>query len=90
MFDSYEVGGLGNVFVDKGFGGNVNEVGVEDFVDEGERMRGMEVVFDDFEGGYIFFGIFSVNDLYVEGIGDVLGFGDFLCNFFDMVYGVLV
>ena len=76
--DGHEVRGGGNVLSDEGFGGDVDEIGAEDFGDEGEGAGGAEVAFDDFEEGFAALGVVGFDDLHVEGAGDVPGLGDAL------------
>lgn len=80
--DGHEVCRGGDVLADEGFGGNVDEVGAEDFGDEGEGAGGAEVAFDNFEEGFTTLGVVGFDDLHVEGAGDVPGLGDALGNVF--------
>ena len=79
----HEVNGLRNVGVSDGTSGNINEVGTEDLRGEGERARGTEVALDDLKEALATFRVVGVDDLHVEGTGDVPGLGDLLSDDLD-------
>jgi len=79
---AHEVNGLGDITADKSLGGNVNEVGTQNLADEGEGTRGTEVALDDLELGLSTL-LIGLDDLHVEGTGDVPGLGDLLGNLLD-------
>lgn len=85
--DSHEVGGLGNLLANEGLGGDVDEVGAEDLADEGEGSGGTEVALDDLELRLTTLGAVGLDDLHVEGAGDLPGLGDLLGNLLDALHG---
>ena len=81
--DLHEINGLRDVGVSDGTSGNINEVGAEDLRGEGERAGSTEVALDDLEVALAAFGVVGVDDLHVEGTGDVPGLGDLLSDHLD-------
>jgi len=83
----HEVDGLGDVGVGDGASGDINEVGTENLGGEGERTGGTEVALDDLEQALAAFRVVGVDDLHVEGTGNVPGLGDLLSDDLDTLDG---
>lgn len=63
------------------FGGYFNKIYFYDFGDEGEGVRCVNVVFNDFD--VVVFG----NELNIEGISDVESISNFVGGVFDVLNG---
>ncbi|KAG2007663.1 hypothetical protein GB937_008476 [Aspergillus fischeri] len=86
---SHEIDGLRNIAANKSLGSNVDEVGSQDLTDEGEGTRGTKVALDDLQLGLSTF-LIGLDDLHVEGTGDVPGLGNLLSNLLDTAHDLLV
>lgn len=78
--DLHEISRVGNLLANKGLGGNIDEVGAENLADERERTRRTQIALDDLELGLAALGVLGLDDLHVEGTGDVPRLGDSLGN----------
>lgn len=77
--DLHEVNGLRDVTANQSLGSNIDEVGTQDLADEGEGAGGTKVALNDLQLRLSTLQI-SLDDLHVEGTGDVPGLGDLLGN----------
>jgi hypothetical protein len=85
----HEVNGLRDVGAGKSASGNINEVGTEDLGNEGERTGSTEVALDDLERRFTTVGVVGVDDLHVEGTGDLPGLSNLVGNDLDTLDGIL-
>ncbi|GFF30855.1 LOW QUALITY PROTEIN: hypothetical protein IFM46972_03049 [Aspergillus udagawae] len=86
---SHKIDGLRNIAANKSLGSNVNEVGSQDLADKREGTRGTKVALDDLQLGLSTF-LIGLDDLHVEGTGDVPGLGNLLGNLLDTTHDLLV